>query len=48
MVSRIQFLLHALRTVVSVLHPFMPYVTEEIWGELEGGKGLLIVSEWPK
>ncbi len=33
--SRIQFLLHALRAILKILHPFMPFVTEEIWTELE-------------
>ncbi|MBP6858508.1 MAG: class I tRNA ligase family protein, partial [Candidatus Pacebacteria bacterium] len=47
MISRIQFLLRALRTTVAALHPFMPYVTEEIWVEIGGGD-MLIVSEWPK
>ena len=32
--SRIQFLLHTLRTVLKTLHPFMPFVTEEIWQEI--------------
>lgn len=48
MISRIQFLLRALRTIVQALHPFIPYVTEEIWGEIGEGKSLLIVEEWPK
>ncbi len=47
-VSRIQFLLHALRTSVALLHPFMPFVTEEIWGEIgKKGRDLLIVENWP-
>jgi valyl-tRNA synthetase len=48
MISRIQFLLHAMRIFIKALHPFMPYVTEEIWGEVNGNKTLLIVEEWPK
>ena len=45
--SRIQFLFHSLQTILKLLHPFMPYVTEEIWGEVGGGKELLMVEEWP-
>jgi len=30
-----------------LLHPFMPFVTEQIWKEM-GNKDLLISSEWPK
>lgn len=57
MTSRIQFLLHSLRTILKLLHPFMPYVTEEIWADAgfvdsknsnKDGKGLLMVEEWPK
>ena len=50
--SRIQLLLLILRTMLKVLHPFMPYITEEIWGDIprqDSGKGksLLMVEEWP-
>lgn len=46
--SRQAFLLHALRTCIAALHPFMPFITEEIWAYLpdNGGK-LLMISEWP-
>jgi valyl-tRNA synthetase len=30
-----------------LLHPFVPYVTEEIWSYLPGRRGLLIAAEWP-
>ncbi len=53
-VSRVQFLLHALNTSLKLMHPFMPYVTEEIWADCgfagtgsEGGN-LLIVESWPQ
>ncbi len=51
--SRIQFLLHTLRTILKLLHPFMPFVTEEIWADAgfgdqnSGRKGLLMVETWP-
>lgn len=45
--SRRQLLLHTLDKLLRALHPFMPFVTEEIWQELHGGKSILIVEEWP-
>jgi leucyl-tRNA synthetase len=36
-----------LKTFVTLLNPFAPHVTEEIWHEL-GGEGFLSVAEWPK
>ena len=45
--ARVQFLLHALHTSLKVLHPFMPYVTEEIWQEINKST-MLMVEEWPK
>jgi valyl-tRNA synthetase len=46
--SRVQFLLHTLTTVLKALHPFMPYVTEEIWQEMHNGERMLMVEAWPK
>jgi valyl-tRNA synthetase len=47
--SRAQFLLNTLQEIVKCLHPFMPFVTEEIWSMLpKENKQLLIVSAWPK
>ncbi|MFA5095261.1 MAG: valine--tRNA ligase [Candidatus Paceibacterota bacterium] len=37
-----------LRTLLIVLHPFMPFVTEEIWSIFPNHKNLLIVESWPK
>ena len=36
--------------VLKVLHPFMPFITEELWHELEerAAEDCLIVAEWPK
>ncbi len=45
-------LLHILTTTIKVLHPFMPYITEEIWAELPvqdlplSRKSLLIIEKW--
>ena len=36
-----------LTTFLKLLHPFMPFVTEQIWAEM-GEKELLITSSWPK
>jgi len=38
---------HILERVLILWHPFMPFVTEEIW-QRRGHKDLLIVAEWPK
>lgn len=46
--SRRQFLLHAWRRLLVALHPFMPFVTEELWAIMSGGReGLLLVAPWP-
>jgi valyl-tRNA synthetase len=45
--SRKQFLHHALEAILKLLHPFMPYVTEEIWQEMNEGKSMLMVEPWP-
>ena len=33
--------------VLKVLHPFMPFVTEELWHQLSDQKEDLVVSSWP-
>ncbi len=46
--SRAQFLLDTLAKVITTLHPFMPFVTEELWSLLpHKEKQLLIVTKWP-
>ena len=40
-------LLYVLSGTLKLLHPFMPYITEEIWSNL-GYDHPLIVAEWPK
>ncbi len=37
-------------TLLKVLHPFMPFITEELWHELgkRGKRDCLIVAPWPK
>ena len=37
-----------LDTILGLLHPFMPFVTEELWGRLDEGRaGTLITAPWP-
>lgn len=36
-----------LESVLKMWHPFMPFVTEHVWG-LAGFEGKLIVSDWPE
>lgn len=46
--SRAQFLLHSLRKILIVLHPFMPFVTEELWALMPfSNKKILMVEKWP-
>lgn len=46
--SRQALLLSLLNTSLRLLHPFMPFVTEEIWSHLpKKEQDLLIVASWP-
>ncbi len=45
--SRAQFLLSTLYDLLKMLHPLMPFVTEEIWSSLETDGRLLMVTAWP-
>jgi valyl-tRNA synthetase len=35
-------------TILKLLHPFMPFITEEIYTRLYGGEENLIISQWPQ
>ena len=41
---------YVLRQLIHLLHPFMPFVTEELWEQLFDGKGqgFLMLRSWPK
>ena len=43
-------LVEALRNMVKLLHPFMPFITEEIWSHLPQAEGedMLISATWPQ
>jgi valyl-tRNA synthetase len=41
-------LLWVLERMLALLHPIMPFVTEEIWSYLPGERGLLAVAPWPR
>ncbi len=46
--SRKQFLIETLTIILKILHPFMPFVTEEIWSMTPvNNKKLLMVEKWP-
>jgi len=45
--SRAEALQQSLVLILTILHPFMPFVTEEIWEALPNTQNLLIVEKWP-
>lgn len=47
--SRKKFLRTTLSTILKLLHPFMPFVTEEIWQSVktDGDATLIMIAEWP-
>jgi valyl-tRNA synthetase len=47
-VNRSKLLMTLLTDCLKLLHPFMPFVTEEIWADMPiEGKKMLMVEEWP-
>ena len=41
-------IVHVLKTILALLHPYAPFITEELWKQFKAEKDLeLIVSPWP-
>jgi valyl-tRNA synthetase len=40
--------LHVLDTLLRLLHPFTPFVTEELWHRLPGERDFLVTTAWPE
>lgn len=45
--SRKVFLRETLLDSLKLLHPFMPFVTEEIWQTINPGNNFLMIAPWP-
>ncbi|MFH1820627.1 MAG: valine--tRNA ligase [Candidatus Nealsonbacteria bacterium] len=43
-----QILLFVLDSSLKLLHPFMPFITEEIYQKMNDSKDCLIIQNWPK
>jgi valyl-tRNA synthetase len=43
-----QVLVYVLTNIIKLLHPFMPFVTEEIFQKLNQPEVSIMISEWPK
>jgi valyl-tRNA synthetase len=37
-----------LKDLLKLMHPFMPFITEEIWQSVPGADGNLVVASWPE
>ena len=43
-----EVLLYVLTGIMKLLHPYMPFITEEVYGYLPGVEGMLITAQWPE
>ncbi len=41
-------LVRSLDNTLRLLHPFMPFITEEIWRRLPGAGESIVISDWPE
>jgi valyl-tRNA synthetase len=41
-------LVHCLDRTLRLLHPVMPFITEELWARLRPGAGSIMVAPWPE
>jgi len=42
-----KIMLHILKSIIKMLHPFMPFVTEEIYQNLPHEEASIMISPWP-
>ncbi len=40
-------LVKVLKDILRLLHPFMPFITEEIWSNIPGTQTMLVRDQWP-
>ncbi len=43
-----QVLIHVMTGILKMLHPFIPFITEEIWQSLPHDGESIMISDWPK
>ena len=46
--SHPEVLVFALRTILTILHPYCPFVTEELWKAVSPKDSMLIKQSWPR
>ncbi len=46
--TALYILVNVMKDMLKLLHPFMPFITEEIWQNLPQNEESLIVSQWPE